>query len=56
MKFLILTAAICLSVSGCAVVGVASLAVGATVGAVKLTGKAIGAAVDVVTPGSGSDK
>ncbi|MES2999357.1 MAG: hypothetical protein V4787_01590 [Pseudomonadota bacterium] len=39
---------------GCAVVAVtataAGLAVDATVGAVKLTGKAVGAAVDVMTP------
>ena len=56
MKFLILSAAMCLSLSGCAVVTVAGMAAGlavdATVGAVKLTGKAVGAAVDVVTPNS----
>lgn len=44
------------SLSGCGVILVAgtaaSLAVDATVGAVKLTGKAVGAAVDIVTPGS----
>jgi hypothetical protein len=56
MKSLLLSAAICLSLSGCAVVTVAGMAAGlavdATVGAVKLTGKAVGAAVDVVTPNS----
>lgn len=56
MKSLILSAAVCLSLSGCAVVTVAGMAAGlavdATVGAVKLTGKAVGAAVDVVTPNS----
>ena len=56
MKSLILSAAICLALSGCAVVTVAGMAAGlavdATVGAVKLTGKAVGAAVDVVTPSS----
>jgi uncharacterized protein YceK len=56
MKSLILSAAVCLSLSGCAVVTVAGVAAGlavdATVGAVKLTGKAVGAAVDVVTPNS----
>jgi hypothetical protein len=56
MKSLILSAAMCLSLSGCAVVTVAGMAAGlavdATVGAVKLTGKAVGAAVDVVTPNS----
>ncbi|MBG9388103.1 hypothetical protein [Caenimonas aquaedulcis] len=45
-----------LALSGCAVVVVtataASLAVDAAVGAAKLTGKAVGAAVDVVTPSS----
>jgi hypothetical protein len=39
---------------GCAVIGVASavggLAVDAAVGTVRLTGKAVGAAVDAVTP------
>jgi hypothetical protein len=42
-----------------AVVGVAAtgagLAVDAAVGAVKLTGKAVGAAADAVTPGDSSD-
>ena len=40
---------------GCAVISVASLAVDATVGAVKLTGKAVGAVIDVVTPDSDDD-
>jgi hypothetical protein len=44
-----------LAVSGCAVVTIAGaaagLAVDATVGAVQLTGKAIGAAASAVTPG-----
>ena len=56
MKSLILSAAICLALSGCAVVTVAGMAAGlavdATVGAVKLTGKAGGAAVGVGTPTS----
>jgi hypothetical protein len=52
MKTLFLAALFCLSLSGCAVVSVAGLAVDATVGAVKLTGKAVGAVVDVVTPNS----
>ena len=56
MKSLILSASMCLALSGCAVVTVAGMAAGlavdATVGAVKLTGKAVGAAVDVVTPNS----
>ena len=63
MKSSIVTAAFCLSLGGCAVVTVAgaavgvvatgaSLAVDAGVGAVKLTGKAVGAAVDAVTPDS----
>jgi hypothetical protein len=63
MKSLILSAVFCLALSGCAVVAVGSMAVGvvstgvglavdAGVGAVKLTGKAVGAAVDVVTPSS----
>lgn len=53
----------CLALGGCAVVTVAGAAVsvGATavgvaadvaVGAVKVTGKAVGAAVDAVTPGN----
>lgn len=37
---------------GCAVISVASLAVDAAVGTVKLTGKAVGAVVDAVTPSS----
>jgi len=63
MKSLVLSVAFCLSLGGCAVVAVGSMAVGAVstgvglavdagVGAVKLTGKAVGAAVDVVTPSS----
>ena len=67
MKSLILSAAICFSLSGCAVAMVAGAAVGvvstgvglavdAGVGAVKLTGRAVGAAVDVVTPSSDSGK
>ena len=53
------------ALTGCAVVGVATtvgsvavtgagLVVDAGVGAVKLTGKAVGAAVNAVTPGSES--
>jgi hypothetical protein len=53
-------AALCVALSGCGVIllagTAASLAVDVTVGAVKLTGKAVGAAVDVVTPGSGDEK
>ena len=53
-------AVLCLALGGCGVILVAgtaaSLAVDATVGVVKLTGKAVGAAVDVVTPGSGDKK
>jgi anti-sigma factor RsiW len=56
-------AALCLQLAGCAVVMVAGaaasvvttgagLAVDAAVGAAKLTGKAVGAAVDVVVPDS----
>lgn len=63
MKSLVLSAALCFFLSGCAAIAVGSMAVGAVstgvslavdagVGAVKLTGKAVGAAVDVVTPGS----
>jgi hypothetical protein len=58
MKTLLATALACAFLGGCAVVavgsaavGVAGVAVDAAVGAVKLTGKAVGAAVDVVTPG-----
>jgi hypothetical protein len=49
-------AALCLLLSGCAVVTVADMAVGAAVGAVKLTGAAVGAVVDVVTPSSDEKK
>ena len=56
MKSLILATVFSLALGGCAVVTVAGMAAGlavdATVGAVKLTGKAVGAAVDVVTPNS----
>jgi hypothetical protein len=59
MKSLLAAALVCACLGGCAVVavgsaavGVAGVAVDAAVGAVKLTGKAVGAAVDVVTPGS----
>ena len=59
-----ITLAAALLLSGCAVVTVAGAAVGvaatgaglavdAAVGAVKLTGKAVGAAADAVTPGGG---
>jgi hypothetical protein len=48
------------SLSGCGVIVVAGtaagLAVDATVGAVKLTGKAVGAVVDVVVPDGDSEK
>jgi hypothetical protein len=60
-------ALLCIILGGCAVVTVASTAVGvattaagvavdATVGAVKLTGKAVGAAADVVLPGGEPQK
>ena len=53
----------CVGLSGCTVIAVAgaaasvavsgaSLAVDAAVGTVKLTGKAVGAAADAITPGS----
>ncbi len=62
MKSLLLAAAFCLSLGGCAVITVAgaavgvaatgaSLAVDAAVGTVKLTGKAVGAAAGAITPG-----
>jgi outer membrane receptor protein involved in Fe transport len=51
-----LAAAVALASTGCAVVTVvgtaASLATDVAVGAVKITGKAIGTAVDAVTPDS----
>lgn len=58
-------ALLCTSLGGCAVITVAgaatsvavtgaSLAVGAGVGAVKLTGRAVGAAVDLAIPDSES--
>lgn len=51
-----LMAAATLATAGCAVVAVvgtaASLATDVAVGAVKITGKAIGTAVDAVTPDS----
>jgi hypothetical protein len=53
-------AVLCTTLGGCGVIVLAgtaaSLAVDATVGAVKLTGKAVGAAVDVVTPGGDEKK
>ncbi|TWO72526.1 hypothetical protein FN976_05700 [Caenimonas sedimenti] len=53
-------ALLCTALGGCGVILVAgtaaSLAVDATVGVVKLTGKAVGAAVDVVTPGGDEKK
>ena len=56
MKSFVLSAVFGLSLGGCTVITVAGMAAGlavdATVGAVKLTGKAVGAAVDVVTPSS----
>jgi len=61
MKYLA-AALLVLSLTGCAVVAVAGVAttaagvaVDAAVGAVKLTGKAVGAVVDVVIP-DGDDK
>ncbi|MGC3984208.1 MAG: hypothetical protein QM777_05495 [Pseudorhodoferax sp.] len=59
----LLAALACMGLGGCAVVTVAGavVGVGATavgvaadvaVGAVKVTGKAVGAAVDAVTPGN----
>jgi hypothetical protein len=56
MKPLLAATLACALLSGCAVVAVADLAVGAAVGAVKLTGKAVGAVVDVVTPDSDEKK
>jgi hypothetical protein len=56
MKSLIAAALASSLLCGCAVVAVADLAVGAAVGAVKLTGKAVGAVVDVVTPSSDDKK
>ena len=50
MKTLFAAVALALCLSGCAVVAVADMAVGAAVGAVKLTGSAIGFVVDTVTP------
>jgi hypothetical protein len=55
MKYLA-AATLCVFLSGCAVITVADMAVGAAVGAVKLTGKAVGAVVDVVTPDSDDRK
>ena len=59
MKSILAAAVACACLGGCAVVavgsavvGVAGVAVDAAAGAVKLTGKAVGAAVDVVIPDS----
>ncbi|MBC5765425.1 hypothetical protein [Ramlibacter albus] len=49
-------ATLALLLCGCAVVTVADMAVGAAVGAVKLTGAAVGAVVDVVTPSKDEKK
>jgi hypothetical protein len=56
MMSVIAASVLCVSLSGCAVVAVADLAVGAAVGAVKLTGKAVGAVVDAVIPDSDDKK
>ena len=56
MKYLAAAALATLLLSGCAVVTVADMAASAAVGAVKLTGKAVGAVVDAVTPDSQEKK
>jgi hypothetical protein len=55
----LLLALCCLALPGCAVItlggaaiGAAGIAVDATIGAAKLTGKAVGAAADLVIPDS----
>ena len=57
MKAIPAALAACLFLSGCVsmVVGAASTAIDVTVGAVKLTGKAMGAAADLVIPDSKPD-
>ena len=56
MKSFLAAIATCCCLSGCAVITVADMAVGAAVGAVKLTGAAVGAVVDAVTPDSDAKK
>jgi hypothetical protein len=70
MQYLIragLVAVLAAALGGCAVITVTGVAVGlaatagglavdAAVGTVKITGKAVGLAADVVLPSSGSDK
>jgi hypothetical protein len=63
MKSLLLAAFFSLTLTGCAVAlvaGAAATAVGVAadvaVGAVKVTGKAVGAAVDLVVPDGEEDK
>jgi hypothetical protein len=52
-----LLAAFAFSLGGCTVITVAGLATDVAIGAVKLTGKAVGAAVDLVVPdGDKKDK
>ena len=66
LRTLVLLAATAFALGGCTVIAVgataaglavdaAGLAVDAGVGAVKLTGKAVGAAVDAVTPGESKE-
>ena len=56
MKAVLLAACASFLLSGCAAVAVADLAVGAAVGAVKLTGAVVGAAVDLVIPDGDKDE
>jgi len=63
MKTLLAAATLSFLLSGCAVVAVAGVAataagvaVDTAVGAVKLTGKAVGAAVDLVIPDGDDEK
>ncbi len=45
-----------LALSGCTVITIAGVATSAAVGAVKLTGAAVGAAVDLVVPDGDDEK
>lgn len=62
MKTLLAAASVCLLLTGCvslvvgAAVTAADVAASAAVGAVKLTGKAVGAAADLVIPDGKSDE
>jgi hypothetical protein len=44
------------ALGGCTVIAIGGLAVGAAVGAVKLTGQAVGAAADLIIPDSDEKK